>query len=164
MALHTPHLIAPREKPDGTVSWEEQQPELARRIRDGDANLGWLGDERLSLHLNMTHEPDPVNAPGVTVGRWEVWRRHDDGTSSVVCHMVGDRPNADSLIRGLARNDSRTRDLAVEMIDTRAAHEAERSRRFREHAEDKADKLHWALSRDLGEPAADGRLTRMGGR
>lgn len=162
--LQVPHLIAPRELPDGTVSWEEQQPELARRIREGDASLGWLGDDRLSLHLNLKHQPDPEHHPEIEVARWEVWRRHDDGNSSVVCHFVGDRPPADALIRGLARNDTRTRDLANEMIAARDAHNARVSRDFRERAEDKADKLHWALTKDLSEPAASGRVTRLGGR
>jgi hypothetical protein len=162
--LQTPHLIAPREKPDGTVSWEEQEPDLAERIRKGDANIGWLGDERLSLHLNLKYQPDPDEHPEIVLPRWEVWRRHDDGTSSVVCHFVGQRPSADSLIRGLARNDSRTRNIAVEMLEARGAREAREIAAFAEHCEDKADKLHFALSKDLGEPFASGRIVRLGGR
>lgn len=157
--MQTPHLIAPRELPDGTISWEEQQPDLAVRIREGDPNIGWLGDERLSLHLSPHYFDEAL---GREVPRWEVWRRHEDGTSSLVCHKLGMRPDGDALIRGLARNDSLRHDIAGEMLALRAKHEAQVAAAHLEQAEDTADKLHWALSRDLSEPT--GRPVRMGGR
>jgi hypothetical protein len=148
-----PHLILPREKPDGTISWEEEQTAIAARIRDGDAALGWLGDDRLSLHLNVAFaREDPRGLP-----RWEIWRRDEDGGAAMVTSCVRLRIDGDQLIRQLAAHDSRTHDIAAEVLarnDTRV--EASKAA-FREANEDRADKLAWALGRDLGIPAQDGR-------
>lgn len=150
--LRVPHLVSPRELPDGSVSWEEQRPELGARIRDGDGEFGWLGDDRLSLVLNKTYE-DPHGRP-----RWEVWRRHEDGSSSLVVHKVGFRINGDELIEQLALHDSRTHDVAGEVLARRVKAKRDKERRFREHSEEKADKLAWALGRDLSVPAQPGRV------
>lgn len=164
---HTPHLLAPRETPDGVVSWEESQPELARRIREGDAALGWLGDDRLSLHCNVKFArevdlTDPRSGKGVP--KWEIWRRLDDGTSALVGSLVTLRiQNGDGLIRRLAAGDARTHDHASEMLERRARADAKAKGDARDGYADKADKLAWALGRDLSLPAQSGRVFSLGG-
>lgn len=163
MSLRSPRLVAPNYTPDGTVSWEETQPELARRIRDGDPNLGWLGDDRLSLHLNLTWvDPDPAKAG---LPRWEVWRDHETVDPTLVASHVALRVgNGDGLVAMLAAHDSRTHDIASEVIAARDERERASKARSHEEFEHKADKLAWALARDLGEPAADGRIMPLSGR
>lgn len=162
MGLDVPHLIAPRELPDGSVSWEEEKPEIAKRIRDGDPRFHWLGDDRLSLVLNKTFADDDPQHRGLP--RWEVWRRHEEGEPTLVIHCVTQRIDGDQLVLQLAAHDSRTRDLATEML---AAHHAKReqlAKDARDENEGHADKLAWALGKDLSAPAQSGRIFRPGGR
>jgi hypothetical protein len=154
MSYQVPHLIAAREQPDGTFSLEEQRPELGKRIRDGDPTLGWFGDDRLSLHGARDDDG------GV---RFEVWRRHDDGTSTVVASKRGTIGTGDSLIRLLAAHDTRGRDLAAETIALRDRVKAAQRNDFMDEVEGKADKLAWALGKDLGTPAQSGKMFRLGG-
>lgn len=163
MSLRSPRLVAPNYTPAGTVSWEETQPELARRIRDGDPNIGWLGDDRLSLHLNLTWaDPDPAK---VGLPRWEVWRDHETVDPTLVAaHVSRTIGNGDSLIRMLAAHDSRTHDIAAELLAARDQRDAAEKAANRDLFEGKADKLAWALGRDLDLPAADGRMFPLSGR
>lgn len=164
MSLHRAHFLAPRATPDGVVSWEEHNPELAARIRDGDAALGWLGDIRLSLHLNKAYETDPEN-PKPGTPRWEVWRDHE-GTDPtfVASHVSFTMGNGDGLIRMLAAHDSRTHDIASEVLAARDRRDASKRAEFGEISNDKADKLAWALGRDLSLPAQDGKVFPLHGR
>lgn len=158
------HLVQPRvDGVAGTVSWEENQPDLAVRIREGDARFGWLGDPRLSLRLNLEYAHDPENKkPGLP--RWEVWRNHETGTPTFVVSCVAQRVDGDKLMQMLAAADSRTHDIASEIIGRRDARDAAKKAAAIEEFEDKADKLQWALAKDLSAPMPDGRVVRLGGR
>jgi len=153
------HLLAPRVTPDGTVSWEHETPEIAKRIRDGDSTLGWLGDDRLSLHLNVAYATES----GTGLPRWEIWRDHETVEPTLVMSRVAQRIDGDSLIRQLAAHDSRTRDMAGELIAARDMREAESRARFHDAVAEPADKLAWALGRDLDLPAQSGRVYPLGG-
>lgn len=157
------HLVAPRvDGVTGTVSWEERDPGLAARLRDGDANIGWLGDPRLSLRLNLAYADDPENKkPGLP--RWEVWRNHESAPPTFVVSCVAQRVNGDQLLRMLAAGDSRTHDIAVEHLAARDRRDATKRAAAVEQYEDTADKLAWGLAKDLGTPMPDGRLVRLGG-
>jgi hypothetical protein len=158
---YVPQLIAPREKPDGTVSWEEQAPELGALIRDGDGRSGWLGDPNLSLHCNTTYADDDPAKKGWP--RWEIWRRHDDGSSSLMVWCVLPRlPDGLRLTTMLARADSRTHDIAEELLAARDKRDAAARKATTEQAEGLADKLAFALGRDLSLPAQSGRPFRTG--
>lgn len=159
-------LVAPRYLPDGTVSWEGQRPDLAQRIRDGDGQVGWLGDESLSLMLNTAYKTDPDN-PKPGTPRWEVWRRHDVDPPSMVCSMVTWRINEAQVVKLLTRlaaSDSRTHDIASEHLAARDAKEALAKANLREQAEGHGDRLAHALGKDLGAPMPDGKIIRLGGR
>lgn len=161
--MTSPYLVAPRALPDGSVSWEEQKPEIAKRIREGDPLLAWIGDPRLTLVLNTTFATDEAEQAKVRpdkrgLPRWEVWRAHEEGEPTLVVSCIAQRIDGDQLIRQLAMHDTRGRDLAQEMLDLRDAHEADLSKRHRDENEALADKLAWALGRDTGAPAQSGRV------
>lgn len=160
MGLDIPHLVAPRTLPDGSVSWEEEKPEIAKRIREGDARLHWLGDDRLSLVLNKTFAD--VDAHGRGLPRWEVWRSHEQGEPTLVSSCVSQRIDGDQLIMQLAAHDSRTHDIAQDVINARNDREARLAKDHRDENEQNADKLAWALGRDLDSPAQSGRVFGTG--
>lgn len=159
MGLHVPphqHLVGARALPDGSFSFEEQRPELGARIRDGDPNIGWLGDDRLTLVLNLKWpDDDPLHR---NLPRWEVWRAHEQGEPTLVAHLTGQRIDGDQLLRQLAAHDSRTHDMAAELIDARDHQREQALRDARERDAGYADKLAWAVGRDLGAPAQSGRV------
>lgn len=148
LAHHRPLL--PRELPDGTVVWDEHL-DITNRLRGGDPTLGWAGDEGLTLCRNVKE------------GRWEVWRRCEDGEARLVLTKRGQQLKFDQLLRMLGQADSRHRDVLGEMDAHNAAVEREQQREFDDHHEAAGDKLAWALGRDLGEPMQDGRVVPVSG-
>lgn len=168
MPLDVPHLLTPRATPDGTVSWEEERPELGRLIREGDGRTGWLGDPRLSLHLNVTFARDedeqaklPPHKRGLP--RWEVWRDHEQVDATMVGCCIAQRIDGIQLTRQLAAHDSRVHDIAQEMLDAREAHAKQSKKDLEAVTDEHGDKLAWALGKDLGLPAPSGRMFRFGG-
>jgi hypothetical protein len=154
MTVDLPHIVAPRAMPDGTVSWEEQRPDVAQRIREGDATLGWLGDPLLSLACTPDFE-------GTGVPRWEVWRNSPGCAPEPVAFKRG-LLEPDQLIRNLAAHDSRTHDLAAELLAARDQRTERVRKDGHELHEGNADKLAWALGKDLGAPAQSGRMFGTG--
>lgn len=148
----------PQYEPDGSVSWEAEAPGIADRIRDGDPELGWLGDELLELRLNIEH----ARTHFTKLPRWEVWRKHPQGEPTMVISCIAQRIDGAQLIRQLALHDSRTHDVAAEILDKRDKVQAATEQAFRDENEEKADKLAWALGRDLSEPVQSGRYYPLG--
>lgn len=160
MPVQVPHLLGARALPDGSYSFEEHRPEIGKRIREGDTRLGWLGDERLMLVLNVKYrEEDPLRR---NLPRWEVWRTHETGDPTLAVHYVGLKIDGDQLIRQLALHDSLTHDIASEHLAARDARTDRLKREHRDENEGRADKLAWALGRDVGAPAQDGRIFATG--
>jgi hypothetical protein len=106
--------------------WRDPTVEdIVRRMHEGDATLGWSGDERLGLYFG-TKEPN--------IGRWLVIRFDEQGDEHIVCRS---KPGAwlGGLIPFLAENDQRRRNALdiVELLDRedrerdRARNEAERA-------------------------------------
>lgn len=151
------HLVAARFTPDGTIALDHEQRDVSARIRDGDPTLDWLGDDRLSLHVTPNFE-------GSGVPRFEVWRDHEGTAPTLVMHRVCQSlGTGDGLIRQLAAHDTRVHDMTAEILGARDAREAAERARFAEFAEGTADKIAFALGRDLSAPAQSGRVYRIGG-
>lgn len=147
MTIDTAHLIAPRALPDGRVAWSEAGGDVGAVV---DALRAY--DPRLSLVRNNTD------------GCWEVWRQCEDEEPRKVGSRPGVHvPNGPKLVESLAARDTRRGFDPVADIDKmNAAAFADEDRAFDELAEDKADRLAYALGKDLGEPMADGRMIRLG--
>lgn len=141
-------LILPRELPNGSVEWAaaDDSQEIGRRLREGDATLGWPGDPDLTLVRNTVK------------GRWEVWRRHEDGSASIVMQRSGDRLPGTGLICAVRDHDTRLVDVLGDIDRHNDALDAARRERARAQTEDAADKLAWALGKDLDLPAAAGKV------
>jgi hypothetical protein len=140
-------LIAPRVLPDGAYVWDEQyDDEIGVRLRDGDATLGWEGDERLSLVCNVKER------------RWEVWRHCEDGTDRRIMWRDGLRKPGPEVLRHLAWIDTHHHDVLGRVEDTNARLVRERRAQLSDFLDDAGDRLHHAFVKDLGIPAADGRV------
>lgn len=149
------YLVAPRELPDGTVVWDDHAPTIAERIRDGDPTYGWTGDPRLSLCLNTAYSDERDRYWGVA---WEIWRRHEDGSSSIVMRKKGAGLDAGVLLRLLAEHDTRYVDVIGAVGRANAELERGRDAAFHDVVEDRADRLAHALARDLDVAAPDGKV------
>lgn len=147
--LEQAHLIAPNRLPDGSVVWNDTGGDVGVVV-----TMLREYDERLHLVRNNT------------AGQWEVWRQCEDETPRRICSRKGVHvPDGPRLINFIAKHDTRRGWDPIAGLDAElAAEQAEKDRRFDEHAEDKADKLAFALGKDLGEPAQDGRLYTLGPR
>jgi len=109
--------------------------DIVRRIREGDES-GWRGDPNASIMFN------PVTR------HFEVWLVDDKNISYIACSS--DRCDH-SLIVKLIEGDWQKGKKLIEEIQkkNRLAHEAKLSM-DRDRAEEIADKMHWAIIRDLG--------------
>lgn len=138
MSLAQPddHMVIPRLLPDGSVVMDHQAADAVDELR--------RYDPRCSLVRNTV------------AGRWEIWRRNEDGSQSKVGSMGGARvPHPSVMVRQLAEHDTRRGYDPV--ADIFAADERRRkadSAALEESIGDGPDKLHWALSKDLGLAAA----------
>jgi len=109
--------------------------DIVRRIREGDES-GWRGDPNASIMFN------PVTR------HFEVWLVDDKNIPYIACSS--DRCDH-SLIVKLIEGDRQKGKKLIEEIQkkNRLAHEAKLSM-DRDRAEEIADKMHWAIIRDLG--------------
>lgn len=155
LSVEPDRLVIPREDHAGRVVWQTHEAEISHRLRFGDPALGWEGDPELKLVRRLATDDEPA--------RWEVWRTAPDGTDTLVTTRGGDRFPGNDLIVALVRADSRRHDRLAQIM---ASQEAQRRRveadRKAENL-DRADKLAWALGKDLGMPAQSGRPFTLGG-
>jgi hypothetical protein len=109
--------------------------DIVRRIREGDES-GWRGDPNASIMFN------PVTR------HFEVWLVDDKNIPYIACSS--ERCDH-SLIVKLIEGDWQKGKKLLEEIQkkNRLAHEAKLSM-DRDRAEEIADKMHWAIIRDLG--------------
>jgi len=110
--------------------------ELGRRLREGDATVGWEGDPTLSLEF------DPVNST------WQVWGRDLHGET----YCCGAWPHLDGrilrhMVEGHWRNARKT---IQKVIDARTAREKAAVDSAAEARGAWADKLGWAAYKDAG--------------
>lgn len=146
-ALHTPHLIAPSQVGDGRMVWQETSGDVASVVDQLRAY-----DDRLSLVRNLAEN------------QWEVWRSCEDGEPRRVASRKGTQvPHGPSLIRFLAEHDTRRGfDPIADLEKHNAAVDRARDSDLDARFEESADKLAWAIGRDLGMPAQDGRIFTPG--
>jgi hypothetical protein len=110
------------------------------RLHNGDASVGWVGDERLAVY----HEH----------GRIEIWRHCEDGEPRLI---VRSRPGMNTLdsavLRFLAEHDSQSRrayDVRADMDAVNAAVQKEYERQAKEKTDEAADRLYHGLKKDIG--------------
>lgn len=125
--------------------------DIERRIREGDATVGWLGDDTLELALAF-----PVDRKGRPIQdknarpEFQVWGRDARGTKYIALKW----PTADvSLLRKLAELDPRTHDRMAELIAAEAKREQDAADKAADQRREVIDKLHWAILKDMGHHA-----------
>lgn len=70
--------------PQGETGWLHAGAELLdTQLRDGDG-MGWPGDPRLDLRVGVVQAT--IQGKRRTGRRYEVWRRNEDGTETIVGH------------------------------------------------------------------------------
>lgn len=110
--------------------------ELADRLKNGDPTVGWEGDPRLTLAKSETH--------------YELWRLEADGQYRMVCRL-NDTLDPSNICRLLVERDARRGFDLKEHVDRHNAQvQAARQAPARERMSGAADKLAWALKKDLG--------------
>lgn len=140
LRIQLPELL-----PDGTTLLRDA--DFDRRLHDGDASLGWNGDPRLGVYL--------------ADDRVELRRLCEDGELRLIMRSKpGHRSLDTAALRFLAEHDSqsRRRYSGQEVIDHNRKLLAAREQAAKDAREDAADKLHWALRRDMGQH--EGGLTK----
>jgi hypothetical protein len=111
-----------------------------RRLREGDATVGWTGDERLGVYY--------------ADGRVEIRRLCEDGELRTVMRSRPGRKILDTqALRFLAEHDSQSRrayDVRADMDAHNDQVRRDAERRRQAATEAFAEKLQWALRRDIG--------------
>lgn len=137
MGLSTPPegLVAARELPDGRLEFTETG-----------------GDIGATIAALRAYDPQCALIRNVAGGQWEVHRRCDDGELRRVGSWKADRvPHPDRLVQQLAAHDVRKGYRPMEAIDRHNEQvDRDRDRQMDDQFEDLADKLHFALNKDLG--------------
>jgi hypothetical protein len=109
--------------------------DIVRRIREGDES-GWRGDPNASIMFN------PMTK------MFEVWLVDERNTPYIACSS--DRCDHSLIVKLIEGDWQRGKRLLEEIQKkNRAAHEA-RLTEDKDRAEEIADKLHWAIIRDIG--------------
>lgn len=142
------HLVAPAQLPDGTTVWSEAGGDVGVVVQ-------MLREYDTRLNLCRSNVRDC----------WEVWRQCEDGEARRVASRPGTHvPNGPSLVAFLAAHDTqRGYDPVADTFAYNDRVDADRAAVAGERFEDKADRLAFALGRDLDEPAQSGRLYPLGG-
>lgn len=131
-------LTLPTFLPGGGSLWVDE--DFYKRLHWGDASIGWNGDPDLGVYY--------------LGDRIEIWRWCEDGEPRrIMRSKPGVRALDTAALRFLAEHDSRRRggyDVKAEVDAHNAAIDADKERDFDAKLEAAADKLHWALRKDLG--------------
>jgi hypothetical protein len=110
-----PDFSLPTTTRGGSRRWLDPAIEdVARKIHEGDATVGWVGDPRLGLYLATD---------GPYAGRWELVRWPEDGSPEQVVARA--RPGVDirTLPAHLAFHDMRRKDAEKDMEEVFAKEE-----------------------------------------
>jgi hypothetical protein len=125
--------------------------DFEQRLKHGDASIGWTGDERLGVY-----QAD---------GRIEIRRLCEDDELRVVMRSrPGMRILDTQALRFLAEHDSQSRrayDVRADMDKHNATVERHAQADHRAHVEQFADKLRWAMRKDIGAHVGGSRHTMM---
>lgn len=110
-------------------------------IKDGDAVLGWGGDQRLQLYLNQKF------------GSWELWRLEGNGEYQLtwawdarMCPAIDITPTA---IQWLIEHDqTRGYDVVKDVVGTYDLRELEKQKAKDEFLDEASDAVAWGLKKD----------------
>lgn len=131
-------MYHPQLMPDGsTIIYDG---DVAHALIHGDPTKGWEGDERLALTWNGKDQ------------RIELWRFEEDGEYRMVLRgRPGKRVVDAGIIDFLVTHDTRRgyNPYAEAMKANKAQYAADDQKVYDQHGE-LADKLHWALMKDIG--------------
>ena len=120
--------------------------DIERRMRDGDATCGWLGDDTLTLHIAIPVDGQDRPIPGMPT-MFEVWGQDAMGQRYPCLQW----PRADaSLLKALAERDVRTGNTLEAFLKSIEKAESDREKAFQEKLEAGYDKLQWAAMKDTG--------------
>lgn len=148
MSLARPAFVIPTGAlPDGTVSWE------GHVSATGTIEALREYDDRLALVRNFEK------------ARWEIWRTEADGRQHYTgfCSPQERIPDGNQLVAILKAHDQAFGyDPVAAVIADEAAADKAAADEFDAQMDEAGDKLHHALARDLGMPAA--RPMALGGR
>lgn len=133
-----PTLLLPTFLPGGESLLQDH--DFVKRLHEGDASIGWLGDERLGVYF--------------ADDRIELWRHCEDGEMRLILRSrAGHRTLNTDTLRVLAAHDSRRRGGFDAVAETNRHNDALRARADDRHADQTgefADRLHFALRKDMG--------------
>jgi hypothetical protein len=108
------------------------------RLQNGDSTIGWEGDPRLALYRTQDR-------------RWEIWRQEHDGEPRLVCRSRPGLALDNRLIMRLMEHDTRRGFRIKEHVDkVNAKVDADKAAALQPQKEAAADKLMWALRKDVG--------------
>jgi hypothetical protein len=129
---------------EGMVVVNGAATDTLRKLREGDGLLGWEGDPNMQLFVDTG------------TGLWDVWTLDARGDPALV---VAGCPYPDQrLVERVILADTRRFDVAGRVLEhNHQLDDAKRKERQAE-SEERADRLHHALLRDIG--AYEGGLTR----
>lgn len=119
--------------------------DIGRRLVEGDATMGWRGDPTMQIHFALPVDLAGRPLPG-GVGVFEVWAL--DARREPYLVLTADRCDAE-ILRRVAR--AANRDPVADAVKDRARREARKEAEFREHVGAYGDKLHFALTQDVGQ-------------
>lgn len=139
-------LTAPTHLPNGQSLWVDQG--FYDRLHHGDASISWNGDPALAVYHNQD--------------RLEIVRWCEDGEPRVVMRSKPGHKSLDTAaLVFLAEHDSQRRggyDVRADIDATRARIDGDRQAELDAKFDEAADKLHYALRRDIG--AHEGGLSK----
>src|SRR5688572_28655510 len=143
MSLSLPTLLA-----DGSTLMVDH--DFITRLHTGDPTIGWLGDERLGVYATPS---------GI-----EIRRLCEDGEIRTICRSKpGVRYLNTDTLRYLAAHDGRGagHDVVERVIAQNMAVEAEQDAKFKEFCDVTADRMEFAMMKDLGRTEGSGLSKRL---
>jgi len=120
---------------------QEQGEEIQRRLKYGIPEIGWRGDNHLSLYLNkITNE-------------WEVWDELNDRPHLVARKPVDGKLDIHSLCSHLRDHDFRVQsidDIVARMDRKNDQLEKDRDAVQFDQMAEAMDKVYWGINKDVG--------------
>lgn len=143
MSLTLPTLLA-----DGSTLMVDH--DFVTRLHNGDPTIGWLGDDRLGVYATPT---------GL-----EIKRLCEDGEIRVIMRSKpGVRVLNTDTLRFLAAHDGRGAgaDIVDRILAQNARVDEENAKKFKEFCDETADRLEFALMKDIGATEGSGARHRQ---
>lgn len=138
MAIDLPVVL-----PDGSTLLQDH--DFLTRLKQGDPSIGWLGDDRLGVYF----EADCLT----------IKRLCEDGVVRTICRSKpGVRYLNTDTLKFLAAHDGRGagHDVVDRLIAQNDRVRAEQDAKFKEFCDETADRLEFALMKDLGTHEGSG--------